>query len=83
VGVLGLIDGQDHLLRLEGDLGDPAGREAVRLAVRTDHPCDVEPVRDGFEDLAPYLIFQRILLLPNSTSTEFSGKAGTPPVAKL
>ena len=29
--MLGLVDGQDHLLRLKGDLRDPAGREAVTL----------------------------------------------------
>jgi hypothetical protein len=31
VGVLGLVDGQDHLLRLKGDLRDQAGREAMTL----------------------------------------------------
>jgi hypothetical protein len=39
VGVLVFLDGHDHLLRVKGDLGDPARREAVGLAAPSPpHP---------------------------------------------
>jgi hypothetical protein len=62
VRVLVLADGDD-LLRLEGDLGDPAGGEPVDLAVRAYYAGEVEAVGDGLENLTACLIIHALLLL--------------------
>jgi hypothetical protein len=63
VRVLVLADGDDDLLRLEGDLRDPAGGEPVDLAVRAHNAGDVEAVGDGLEDLTACLIIYALLPL--------------------
>ena len=63
VRVLIFADCDDDLLRLEGDLRDPAGSEPVDLAVRANDAGDVEAVGDGLEDLTARLIIHALLPL--------------------
>ena len=63
VRVLIFADCDDDLLRLEGDLRDPAGSEPVELAVRANDAGDVEAVGDGLEDLTARLIIHALLPL--------------------
>src|SRR5215218_240847 len=58
-----LTDGDDDLLRLEGDLRDPAGGEPVGLAIRAHDAGDVEAVGDRLEDLTSCLLFHAFLPL--------------------
>src|SRR5215211_3552402 len=67
VRVLVLTDGDHDLLRLEGDLRDPAGGEPIGLAVRAYDAGNVEAVRDGLEDLTAHLLVHSLLPLRNSS----------------
>src|SRR5215212_11531562 len=60
VRVLVLADGDDDLLRLEGDLRDPAGGEPVGLAVGPHDARDVETVRNSLQDLTAHLLFHAL-----------------------
>src|ERR671920_1920712 len=68
VRVLVLANGDDDLLRLEGDLRDPAGGEPVGLAVRAHDTGDVKAVGDGLEDLTACLFFHALLPLRRNLS---------------